>query len=597
MGCITSKVEDDRGKAGGSLGGRAGDAADEAASVIAGAALTARVHLSLSCEGLTNLDFGSKSDPFVVVSTKSDGEDEWSELGRTEVVANSLSPKFVTLIPATFRFEEVQMLRFEVYDVDGSFATSNTSKLAVSDQILQGTVECVLASIMGAPDQTLTGALYNPKLPKQKASITVRAEQAKNSSDLVAFALGANGLKKQKSVFFRISRVAEAGPSIPCFKSEVAEVAADLVRWQESQVGLPILSNGDPHRPLVVEVFAYKKSGSHVSLGTCELSVDMMASTAGGAHSAFDLSTGAGQILVNSCTLVPQPSFFDFLGGGLEMQFTVAIDYTSSNGDPNLPSSLHFVDPTGEHHSEYAQSIFGVGSILEHYDTDKRFPVLGFGGCPVSGDPVLHCFAVNGNGENPEVQGVDAILDVYRESLKWVQLSGPTLFAPVINRVAAQAASDRSQDPENQKYHVLMIVTDGVINDMSNTMDALVAAADLPFSVIIVGVGDADFSLMDQLNGDDARIANRQGRKASRDIVQFVPMRKLRSKGFHALARKVLAKIPDQVVEYMANNRIIACAPRQRTSAPPQPPYQGAQGGHAYGDGWGTSSQDAKYGQ
>ncbi|CAM9101533.1 unnamed protein product, partial [Hapterophycus canaliculatus] len=78
-----------------------------------------------------------------------------------------------------------------------------------------------------------------------------------------------------------------------------------------------------------------------------------------------------------------------------------------------------------------------------------------------------------------------------------VQLAGPTLFGPVINRQAAElAASDRSTDPTNQKYHVLMIVTDGVINDMSNTKDALVAAADLPFSVIIVGVGDADFSLM-----------------------------------------------------------------------------------------------------
>lgn len=47
------------------------------------------------------------------------------------------------------------------------------------------------------------------------------------------------------------------------------------------------------------------------------------------------------------------------------------------------------------------------------------------------------------------------------------------------------AASERTLDPENQKYHVLMIVTDGVINDMGNTMDALVAAADLPFSVIM----------------------------------------------------------------------------------------------------------------
>lgn len=52
-------------------------------------------------------------------------------------------------------------------------------------------------------------------------------------------------------------------------------------------------------------------------------------------------------------------------------------------------------------------------------------------------------------------------------------------------QTAAVAASERSLDPENQKYHVLMIVTDGVINDMGNTMDALVAAADLPFSVIM----------------------------------------------------------------------------------------------------------------
>lgn len=55
----------------------------------------------------------------------------------------------------------------------------------------------------------------------------------------------------------------------------------------------------------------------------------------------------------------------------------------------------------------------------------------------------------------------------------------------VAQQTAAVAASERTLDPENQKYHVLMIVTDGVINDMGNTLDALVAAADLPFSVIM----------------------------------------------------------------------------------------------------------------
>ncbi|CAN0475727.1 unnamed protein product, partial [Ascophyllum nodosum] len=64
---------------------------------------------------LANVDFGSKSDPFAVVFMKTPDDTHWNEIGRTEVVANNLNPRFVKLIAATFRFEEVQMLRFDVY--------------------------------------------------------------------------------------------------------------------------------------------------------------------------------------------------------------------------------------------------------------------------------------------------------------------------------------------------------------------------------------------------------------------------------------------------------------------------------------------------
>ena len=51
------------------------------------------------------------------------------------------------------------------------------------------------------------------------------------------------------------------------------------------------------------------------------------------------------------------------------------------------------------------------------------------------------------------------------------------------------------------KYNILLIITDGVINDMKRTCDAIVDATRLPLSIIIVGVGDADFSNMDTLDG------------------------------------------------------------------------------------------------
>ena len=42
-------------------------------------------------------------------------------------------------------------------------------------------------------------------------------------------------------------------------------------------------------------------------------------------------------------------------------------------------------------------------------------------------------------------------------------------------------------------YFILLIITDGVITDMPQTCEAIVNAATLPISIIIVGVGDADF--------------------------------------------------------------------------------------------------------
>jgi hypothetical protein len=39
---------------------------------------------------------------------------------------------------------------------------------------------------------------------------------------------------------------------------------------------------------------------------------------------------------VSSCAVVPRPSFLDFITGGCELNFMVAIDFTGSNGDPKV---------------------------------------------------------------------------------------------------------------------------------------------------------------------------------------------------------------------------------------------------------------------
>lgn len=76
------------------------------------------------------------------------------------------------------------------------------------------------------------------------------------------------------------------------------------------------------------------------------------------------------------------------------MSLTVAIDYTASNGEPTQPGSLHAMGAQ----NQYENAIFHVGSVVEPYDSDKMFPVFGFGGIPrhMGINGVNHCFAMNG---------------------------------------------------------------------------------------------------------------------------------------------------------------------------------------------------------
>lgn len=50
---------------------------------------------------------------------------------------------------------------------------------------------------------------------------------------------------------------------------------------------------------------------------------------------------------------------------------------------------------------------------------------------------------------------------------------------------------------------------------------AIIEASSDPISIVIVGVGGADFSQMHQLDSDDALLTHNR-KTASRDIVQFV---------------------------------------------------------------------------
>ena len=100
-----------------------------------------------------------------------------------------------------------------------------------------------------------------------------------------------------------------------------------------------------------------------------------------------------------------------------------------------------------------------------------------------------------------------------------------------------------------------MSLTDGIIEDTDDTINALVESSFLPISVIIIGIGKADFTNMNVLDADEEPLVNDKKVTSARDLVQFVPFSKYKDDPTK-LREEVLDEIPRQVVEYYQHNNI-----------------------------------------
>ena len=252
------------------------------------------------------------------------------------------------------------------------------------------------------------------------------------------------------------------------------------------------------------------------------------------------------------------PSLISYLRSGMNINLTIGIDFTGSNGHYKDEPSYHYLDAGM---NNYEKAIRSCGDIVAHYDDDQLFPVFGFGFCFI--DSSLNNFLgkytdfnypINCNLDDPKIKYIDGVLKEYRTFITKIHLSGPTYFSPMINDLNIEVKKEL-EEGKIMNYHILMILTDGQIDDMEETKDALVEASFLPISVIIIGIGTGDFGNMDILDADENPLFDKNRRKADRDLVQFVPFNNFKDNP-QKLAEEVLEEIPRQVVEYYQHHKI-----------------------------------------
>jgi len=543
------------------------------------AAATSIVELSLAARNLLDMDTFSKSDPICVVSLKPFGSQTFHEIKRTECIDNNLNPEWVTKIKVNYMFEEQQHLKFDVYDID-------TNSRNLSDHDFLGSCTVTLGQVVSAGSAILD--LIHPNYRKgSSGSLIVSCEEMSSCKDELQLQFLAKKLDKKdwfgsSDPFLRFHRTNEGGTYTVVHQTEHINNNCNPM-WKKFTIPVRTLCNGDLDRNLKVECFDHNMNGNHALIGEFFITVRQLLEGPGPANEHPCINPkkktkksykNSGVIHLVHIEMYKAYSFLDYIRGGTELAATISIDFTGSNGNPRDPNSLHYIQYGGKL-NQYEQAIKSVGEIIEDYDSDKLFPVLGFGArLPPKGD-VSHLFFVNGHPDNPYCERIGGVLSAYKGCISRIQLFGPTNFAPTVNHMAGIAR----QFTDGSQYFILLIITDGIITDMPQTKKAIVSASTLPLSIIIVGVGNADFDAMDELDGDTVRLTDQDGRMAARDIVQFVPFRNFLKNGMNSqsarlhLAKEVLAEIPEQFVGFMKANKIAPKPPINNPTRiePPDP--------------------------
>ena len=140
-------------------------------SVINANHLSQLLRLTFACKRLPNMDTFTRTDGMAVLYERRGrgGCALWQQIGMTEVIMDTLDPEWVQCFDVPYKFEEKQVFKVVVYDIDDFKQLHN---LAIHDFV--GEVEFTLHEVVTAKDQILVRPI---SAQKRDAVIEITGEE------------------------------------------------------------------------------------------------------------------------------------------------------------------------------------------------------------------------------------------------------------------------------------------------------------------------------------------------------------------------------------------------------------------------------------
>ena len=536
------------------------------------------LEIQIEAEVLHSTDVG-KSDPYCVVNEVRKDMLGFSVIGRTEKISNADTVAFRLPIYVPYLFEEDQIIQFSIYDFD---LVGGNDLIGVSAVQACKLAETKFMKLDLRKKQRKTAILslhidIIPPLPPESYSLTFNAFLPRKLFN--------------PNTYLVIEKIRSDEKRIEVYRSGKQKHKSSPV-WTIRNIEGKFLHTNKGSK-LEFSVYSTSTFGKDKLIGSIEAAFDeiccksqsdtkqqgfngsLMSKVMVRSPSmlGYDADTETRRRSSTECRLEEKgtmeinslkvdkatPEYSNYLSSNeIELKLYVAIDFTASNGNPNELSSLHTVTGSG---NKYIEVLRGSLPGLLKY-ADNHIAAYGFGAKLDERCETSHCFPLNDNEQNPDVLGLEDLLETYKSKLREITLSGPTVFSKVIKTVALNVKRETEKKTGKNKYNILLILTDGVICDREATIDSIVYASYLPISIVIVGLGSADFTDMRRLDGDLQPLANGKKQKSIRDIVQFVSLESIErnrsvvkryEKEELFMTKAINREIPEHVIEYFGD--------------------------------------------
>lgn len=252
--------------------------------------------------------------------------------------------------------------------------------------------------------------------------------------------------------------------------------------------------------------------------------------------------------------------FNEYVDAGVQLRLFIAVDCSGSTKD------FHKIDLEGPP-DLFEKAIKETSSILINKEKTNRFGLLGFGAKVKGCKHPTFAFNHEVNHRNPSVKSVDEALDLYRKVYPTIEPEEPTNLSAVIERIHMMMLH---QDKRNFKiYTLLVVLTDGDINDRQETIDKIVECSQYPLSIILVGIGQKNFDDLEYFESGfevekttdkkkkkkrgnfiiSGRLKDSKGVEAARRIVRFVYYQNYMGKP-KEFEEALLKDVPKQMTEF-----------------------------------------------